>query len=302
MRVAMIGLGKMGGNMARRLRRAGHEVVGYNLTQSVTQQIADECGIEVAVSLADVVAKLPAPRAVWLMLPAGEVTEKTLEELQSLLSAGDVVIEGGNSNYRESQARAAEMKKLGIDYLDVGTAGGIWGLQNGYALMVGGETAAVKRVESLMQALAPSPDKGWLHCGPSGAGHFVKMIHNGIEYGIMQVYAEGLSLLKGKTEFGFDLASVAGMWQDGSVIRSWLLELTVQFLAEDQQLNGIEPFVADSGEGRWTVNEAIAQGVPAPAITVALMTRFASQGKDEFGNRMLAMMRKGFGGHAIKVK
>jgi 6-phosphogluconate dehydrogenase len=186
--------------------------------------------------------------------------------------------------------------------LDVGTAGGIWGLQNGYALMVGGDAAAVKRVEPLMQALAPSPDKGWLHCGPSGAGHFVKMVHNGIEYGIMQVYAEGFSLLKGKTEFGFDLAAVAGMWQDGSVIRSWLLELTVQFLAEDQQLNGIEPYVADSGEGRWTVNEAIAQGVPAPAITVALMTRFASQGKDEFGNKMLAMMRKGFGGHAIKVK
>lgn len=298
----MIGLGKMGGNMARRLRRAGHEVVGYTLTQSVTQQLADECGIEVAVSLADMVAQMPAPRAVWLMLPAGEVTEKTLAELRSLLSAGDVVIEGGNSNYQESQARAAEMKKQGIDYLDVGTAGGIWGLQNGYALMIGGEASVVKRVEPLMQVLAPSPDKGWLHCGPSGAGHFVKMIHNGIEYGIMQVYAEGLSLLKGKTEFGFDLASVAGMWQDGSVIRSWLLELTVQFLAEDQQLNGIEPYVADSGEGRWTVNEAIAQGVPAPAITVALMTRFASQGKDEFGNKMLAMMRKGFGGHAIKVK
>ena len=302
MQVAMIGLGKMGANMARRLRRAGHEVVGYNLDQNVTQELADECGLEVAVSLADAVAKMPAPRAIWLMLPAGEPTEQTLDELRGLLSPGDIVIEGGNSNYQESQSRAAEMKELGIDYLDVGTAGGIWGLQNGYALMVGGDASAVKRVEPLMQALAPMPDKGWLHCGPSGAGHFVKMVHNGIEYGIMQVYAEGFSLLKGKTEFGFDLAAISGMWQDGSVIRSWLLELTVQFLAQDQQLNGIEPYVADSGEGRWTVNEAIAQGVPAPAITVALMTRFASQGKDEFGNKMLAMMRKGFGGHAIKVK
>lgn len=302
MRVAMIGLGKMGANMARRLRRAGHEVVGYNLHPEVTLALADECGLEAATSLADAVSKLPAPRVVWLMLPAGKPTEDTLDQLRGLLSSGDIVIEGGNSNYQESQARAAEMKALGIDYLDVGTAGGIWGLQNGYALMVGGDPAVVKRAEPLMQALAPQPDKGWLHCGPSGAGHFVKMIHNGVEYGIMQVYAEGFSLLKGKTEFGFDLADVAQMWQDGSVIRSWLLELTAQFLAEDQQLEGIEPYVADSGEGRWTVNESIAQGVPAPAIATALMVRFASQGKDEFGNKMLAMMRKGFGGHAIKVK
>lgn len=301
MRVAMVGLGRMGGNMARRLRRAGHEVVGYNINQSVTQEIAKECGLEVSTSLADMVSKLPAPRAVWLMLPAGEPTETTLDELRGLLSPGDVVIEGGNSNYQESQARAAEMKKLGIDYLDVGVAGGIWGLENGYALMVGGEISAVKRLEPVLQALAPAPDKGWLHCGPSGAGHFVKMIHNGVEYGIMQVYAEGFSLLKGKTEFGFDLAAVANMWQNGSVIRSWLLDLTVQFLSQDQQLEGIAPYVADSGEGRWTINESIAQGVPVPAISIALMTRFASQGKDEFGNKMLAMMRKGFGGHAIKV-
>lgn len=302
MRMAMVGLGKMGGNMARRLRRAGHEVVGYNLTSKVTQELASECGVEVAESLSEVVSKLSSPRIVWLMLPAGEPTEATLKQLGGMLSPGDVVIEGGNSNYQESQARAQQMKQLGIDYLDVGTAGGIWGLQNGYALMVGGEKDVVKRVEPLLQTLAPEHDKGWLHCGPSGAGHFVKMIHNGVEYGIMQVYAEGFSLLQGKTEFGFDLAAVSKMWQDGSVIRSWLLELTVQFLAQDQQLNDIEPYVADSGEGRWTVNESIAQGVPAPAISTALMVRFASQGKDEFGNKMLAMMRKGFGGHAIKVK
>lgn len=302
MQVAMIGLGKMGANMARRLRRAGHEVVGYNLGNEVTQALAQECGLVATDSLADAVGKLAAPRVVWLMLPAGEPTEATLVALRGLLAPGDTVIEGGNSNYKESQVRAAEMKTLGIDYLDVGTAGGVWGLQNGYALMVGGDAAVVKRVEPLMQALAPAPDSGWLHCGPSGAGHFVKMIHNGVEYGIMQVYAEGFSLLQGKAEFGFDLAAVSRMWQDGSVIRSWLLELTAQFLAEDQQLKGIEPYVADSGEGRWTVNESIEQGVPAPAIATALMTRFASQGKDEFGNKMLAMMRKGFGGHAIKVK
>lgn len=302
MQVAMIGLGKMGANMARRLRRAGHDVVGYNLHHDVTQSLAQECGLVPADSLADAVAKLQSPRVVWLMLPAGEPTEQTLDQLRGLLSAGDIVIEGGNSNYQESQARAVEMKALGVDYLDVGTAGGIWGLQNGYALMVGGEKEAVARATPLFQALAPQPDKGWLHCGPSGAGHFVKMIHNGVEYGLMQVYAEGFSLLKGKTEFGFDLAAVSQMWQDGSVIRSWLLELTAQFLAADQHLEEIEPYVADSGEGRWTVNESIAQGVPAPAIATALMARFASQGKVEFGNKMLAMMRKGFGGHAIKVK
>lgn len=301
MQVAMIGLGKMGANMARRLRRAGHDVVGYNLEYDVTQSLAQECGLVPADSLANAVSKLQSPRVVWLMLPAGAPTEQTLDQLRGLLSAGDVVIEGGNSNYQESQARGAEMKALGIDYLDVGTAGGIWGLQNGYALMVGGEQGAVARATPLFQALAPQPDKGWLHCGPSGAGHFVKMIHNGIEYGLMQVYAEGFSLLKGKTEFGFDLAAVSRMWED-SVIRSWLLELTTQFLTADQQLDEIEPFVADSGEGRWTVNESIAQGVPAPAIATALMARFASQGKVEFGNKMLAMMRKGFGGHAIKAK
>jgi len=302
LQVAMIGLGKMGANMARRLRRAGHDVVGYNLHNEVTQSLAQECGLVPADTLADAVAKLQSPRVVWLMLPAGAPTEQTLDQLRGLLSAGDIVIEGGNSNYQESQLRAVEMKALGIDYLDVGTAGGIWGLQNGYALMVGGEKNAVTRATPLFQALAPAPDKGWLHCGPSGAGHFVKMIHNGVEYGLMQVYAEGFSLLKGKTEFGFDLAAVSQMWQDGSVIRSWLLELTAQFLAADQKLDGIEPYVADSGEGRWTVNESIAQGVPAPAIATALMARFASQGKVEFGNKMLAMMRKGFGGHAIKVK
>ncbi|MDR2875948.1 MAG: decarboxylating 6-phosphogluconate dehydrogenase [Methylobacillus sp.] len=301
MQVAMIGLGRMGANMARRLRRAHHDVVGYNLENEVTQSLARECGLVAADTLADAVGKLQTPRVVWLMLPSGKPTENTLAALGDLLSAGDTIIEGGNSNYQESQARAATMKARGINYLDVGTAGGIWGLQNGYALMVGGEKDVVAKAAPLFQALAPHPDQGWLHCGPSGAGHFVKMVHNGIEYGLMQVYAEGFSLLKGKTEFDFDLAAVSGMWQD-SVIRSWLLELTTQFLTSDQQLDEIEPYVEDSGEGRWTINESIAQGTPAPAIATALMARFASQGKVEFGNKMLAMMRKGFGGHAIKAK
>lgn len=297
----MVGLGKMGGNMARRLRRAGHEVVGYTRDHGTTQQIADECGLEAASSLADLVSRLPAPRMIWLMLPSGEPTESTLEQLRGMLSAGDIVIEGGNSYYKDSQQRAIAMQEIGVDYVDAGTSGGVWGLENGYAMMVGGEKAAVSRVEPILKALAPAPDKGWLHCGPSGSGHFTKMIHNGIEYGMMQAYADGFALMKGKTEFNLDLAAIAEMWRHGSVIRSWLLDLTAEFLAKDQDMESIEPFVADSGEGRWTVLESVEQGVPTPVMTMALMRRFASQGKDEFGNKMLAMMRQGFGGHAVKV-
>jgi 6-phosphogluconate dehydrogenase len=296
----MIGLGKMGGNMSRRLLRAGHEVVGYNLHEETTLQIANEEGLEPSTSLADAVSRLPSPRVVWLMLPAGEPTENTLQQLRGMLSAGDIVIEGGNSYYKDSQRRAAAMKEVGVDYVDAGTSGGIWGLENGYAMMVGGETSAVSRIESILKDLAPAPDKGWLHCGPSGSGHFVKMIHNGIEYGMMQAYVDGFALMKGKEEFGLDLAAIAEMWRHGSVVRSWLLDLTADFLANDQDLDSIEPFVADSGEGRWTVLESVEQGVPTPVMTMALMRRFASQGKDIFPNKMLAMMRKGFGGHAVK--
>lgn len=299
MKIAMIGLGKMGGNMARRLQRAGHHVVGYNRSEAVTRQIAAEDGIEVATSLAEAVARLEAPRVVWLMLPAGEPTEQAIEQLKGLLSKGDVLIEGGNSNYKDSQRRAVEVRALGIDYIDVGTSGGVWGLVNGYALMIGGEKAAVAKVEPIFKSLAP--EKGWLHCGQNGSGHFVKMIHNGIEYGMMQAYSEGFALMKGKTEFNMDLAAIAEMWRHGSVVRSWLLDLTAEFLARDQQLDDIEPFVTDSGEGRWTVQESVEQGMPAPAMTLALMSRFSSQGKGDYGNKMLAMMRKGFGGHAVKT-
>jgi len=297
----MIGLGKMGANMVRRLRHAGHDVVGFSLDQAVMQQLSEECGMAQAASPAALVAALQGPRVIWLMLPAGEVTENTLRELRGLLSPGDVVIEGGNSYYKDSQRRALDMKQIGVDYVDAGTSGGIWGLENGYALMVGGEAAAVARVEPILKSLAPAPDKGWLHCGPSGSGHFTKMVHNGIEYGMMQAYADGFALMKGKTEFNLDLAAIAEMWRHGSVVRSWLLDLTAEFLANDQELDSIEPFVADSGEGRWTVLESVEQGVPTPVMTMALMRRFASQGKDIFPNKMLAMMRKGFGGHAVKT-
>lgn len=297
----MIGLGKMGANMVRRLRRAGHDVVGFSLDQAVMKQLSEECGMEQAASPAALVAALQGTRVIWLMLPAGEVTENTLRELRGLLSPGDVVIEGGNSYYKDSQRRALDMKQIGVDYVDAGTSGGIWGLENGYALMVGGEAAAVARVEPIIKSLAPAPDKGWLHCGPSGSGHFTKMVHNGIEYGMMQAYADGFALMKGKEEFNLDLAAIAEMWRHGSVVRSWLLDLTAEFLANDQELDAIEPFVADSGEGRWTVLESVEQGVPTPVMTMALMRRFASQGKDIFPNKMLAMMRKGFGGHAVKT-
>lgn len=301
MKIAMVGLGKMGGNMARRLRRAGHEVVGYSQDASAMQRLADECGLEPAFSLTETIERLPAPRVVWLMLPAGEVTESVLEQLQGMLSAGDLVIEGGNSYYKDSQRRALAMKAIGVDYIDAGTSGGVWGLENGYAMMVGGSAEAVARAEPILKALAPAEDKGWLHCGPSGSGHFTKMIHNGIEYGMMQAYADGFALLKGKTEFNLDLAAIAEMWRHGSVIRSWLLDLTADFLAQDQELTSIEPFVADSGEGRWTVLESVEQGVPTPVMTMALMRRFASQGKVDFPNKLVAMMRKGFGGHSVKA-
>ena len=300
MKVGMVGLGKMGGNMARRLRRAGIDVVGCNRNMDVTRQIAQETGMIAASSIADLVAKLEAPRAIWLMLPSGDPTEEVIEELKLLLSKGDIVVEGGNSNYKDSQRRAAAMKEIGVDYVDEGTSGGIWGLENGYALMVGGEKEAVSRIEPVLKALAP--EKGWLHCGPSGSGHFVKMIHNGIEYGMMMAYAEGFALIKGKEEFNMNLADIAEMWRHGSVVRSWLLDLTAEFLATDQVLDDIAPLVVDSGEGRWTVLESVEQGVPSPVMTMALMARFSSQGKGDFGNKMLAMMRRGFGGHAVEGK
>lgn len=299
MHIAMIGLGKMGGNMVRRLRRKGVEVSGYNRHPAVQQALADECGMRTSSTLESCVADLPSPRIVWLMLPAGDVVDDYLQQLLTLLAPGDIVVEGANSNYKDSQRRHAMMQAAGIQFVDVGVSGGVWGLEEGYALMIGGEKDVVAHLQPLFEILAPTPTTGWLHCGPAGSGHFVKMIHNGIEYGMMQAYAEGFNLMKGKAEFELDLAAIAEMWRHGSVVRSWLLDLSADFLASDQQLDAVAPFVADSGEGRWTAIEAIEQGVPSPVMSLALMMRFASQGQSAFGDRMLAKMREAFGGHAL---
>ena len=245
-------------------------------------------------------AELKTPRVVWLMLPAGDVTQQHLERLVPLLAAGDIVVDGANSWYKDSLRRGCALAAKGLQFVDAGVSGGVWGLENGYALMLGGEGAAIEQLAPAIQVLAPGPDQGWLHCGPVGAGHFVKMVHNGIEYGMMQAYAEGFALLKARTDFHLDLAAVAETWRHGSVVRSWLLDLTAEFLARDQELKDIAPLVADSGEGRWTALEGVEQGIPTPVMSLALMMRFASQGKDEYGDKLLAMMRKGFGGHGVK--
>jgi 6-phosphogluconate dehydrogenase len=235
------------------------------------------------------------------MLPAGDVTEQHLDELATLLAPGDLAVDGANSFYKDSMRRGAALAKRGLAFVDAGVSGGVWGLDNGYALMLGGEAAAVARLKPAIEVLAPAKDRGWLHCGPVGAGHFVKMIHNGIEYGMMQAYAEGFALMKARADFHLDLGAIAEMWRHGSVVRSWLLDLSAEFLARDQELKEIAPFVADSGEGRWTALEAIEQGVPAPVMSLALMMRYASQGRDEYAAKLLAMMRKGFGGHGVKT-
>ena len=299
MNIGMIGLGRMGGNMARRLVRGGATVAAYDRSFEVAQGLARETGLKACTSLEELVGSLDKPRVVWMMLPAGEISRHTLEQLMAMLAPGDVVVDGANAFYKDSMSHAALLAKQGIRFVDAGVSGGVWGLENGYALMVGGDTATVALVERFLKILAPAPDKGWLHCGPAGSGHFVKMVHNGIEYGMMQAYAEGLALLKGKHEFGIDLAAVTEMWRHGSVVRSWLLDLTADVLQKDQKLDGIEPFVSDSGEGRWTAYEAIEQGVPAPVMSLALMMRFASQGANDYPAKLLAMMRKGFGGHAV---
>jgi 6-phosphogluconate dehydrogenase len=299
MKLGLAGLGKMGGNMARRLRRGGIEVVGFNRGAEVTDALAHEVGIVAAYSLEELVAALPSPRIVWLMLPAGDATEQSVRQALTLLAPGDVLVDGGNSFYKDSMRRAGMAEAAGVHFVDAGVSGGIWGLDNGYALMLGGSPQAFARVEPAVRVLAPGPQTGWLHCGPAGSGHFVKMIHNGIEYGMMQAYAEGFALMKAREEFALDLGAIAEMWRHGSVVRSWLLDLTAEFLASDQQLDDVEPVVADSGEGRWTAMEAIEQGVPAPVMSLALMMRYASQGGDEYSAKLLAKMRQGFGGHAL---
>ncbi len=300
MKLAMIGLGKMGGNMARRLCRGGISVVGYNRSPQIVNQLQAEEGMIAATSLADAVSKLSAPRVVWLMLPAGQPTEDAIAELIPLLKTGDVIVDGGNSNYHDSVRRGAMLNGHGIGFMDAGTSGGVWGLDNGYCLMVGASKETAKILEPALKVLAPGTDVGWAHVGPVGSGHFTKMIHNGIEYGMMQALAEGLAILRGKEEFKLDLAQITELWRHGSVVRSWLLDLTADALEKDQELKSVAPYVADSGEGRWTVVESIDQGVAAPVLTLALQMRFASQDVEGYPYKLLSMMRNAFGGHAVK--
>ena len=299
MELGMVGLGKMGANMTTRLIKAGHRLVVSDRNPAAVQASASG-GAVAADSLDDLVAKLTAPRAVWVMVPSGAPTEETVMQLASSLSAGDTIIDGGNSNYKDSMRRAATVANRGIKFVDVGTSGGIWGLAEGYSMMVGGDEAAVNRLNPIFEALAPAPDRGWGRVGPSGAGHFVKMVHNGIEYGLMQAYAEGFELMMRKTDFSLDLHQIAEIWRYGSVVRSWLLDLTARALEENPTLEGIAAYVPDSGEGRWTVAEAIDLSVFIPVITLALENRFRSRTADPFSDKLIAALRNQFGGHAVK--
>jgi 6-phosphogluconate dehydrogenase len=300
MELGMIGLGKMGGFMTERLIQGGHRVVGYDRDAAVVQKIAEK-GAQSANSLEALVDQLKAPRAIWLMVPAGQPVDETIAALLPRLAEGDTILDGGNSFYRDSARRAAELKTKKINFVDVGTSGGVWGLKEGYSMMIGGEASVVERLSPIFKTLAPGADKGWGRVGPAGAGHFVKMVHNGIEYGMMQAYAEGLDLLRHKSDFNLDLLQVTQIWQYGSVIRSWLLDLTADALKANPTLQGIEGYVTDSGEGRWTAIAGIELGVPLPVISAALDVRFRSQDPEPFANKLLAMMRHGFGGHAVKT-
>ncbi len=301
MQLGMVGLGKMGANMTERLVNGGHEVIGYDRDPAAVQRAAG-AGAGSAGSLEDLVSQLESPKHVWVMVPSGPPTSSTLEALAGLLEAGSTVVDGGNSYYQDTQRLAGVLAGAGVNLVDVGTSGGIWGLAEGYSMMVGGDPEAVERLRPVFETLAPSASTGWGRVGPVGAGHFTKMIHNGIEYGIMQAYAEGFAILHDKAEFGLDLAQVGGIWKHGSVVRSWLLDLTVDALEENPAMEGIAPYVPDSGEGRWTVAEAIALDVAAPVITLALMQRIGSRDEVEFSDRLLSAMRGKFGGHAVKLE
>jgi 6-phosphogluconate dehydrogenase len=301
MKLGMIGLGRMGAGMAQRLMNGGHELAVFDPDAAPRKALAGK-GATAANSLAALVAKLPAPRILWLMVPAGEITEHTLATLSGLLARGDIVVDGGNSNYKDTQRRAKSFAERGVHYIDCGTSGGVWGLKEGYSLMIGGDAAAAKKLRPIFETLAPARDRGWGRVGPSGAGHFTKMIHNGIEYGLMQAYAEGFSILAHKGELDLDLHQVAEIWRHGSVVRSWLLDLTAAALKENPAMDGIAPHVSDSGEGRWTVQEAIDLDVPAPVITLALLQRLRSRDDDSYADRLLAAMRSRFGGHAVRKK
>ena len=299
MQLGMIGLGRMGANMAQRLQRGGHDVVGFDPSPQARERASGD-GLATLATLEALVDRLEAPRALWMMVPAGAIVDATIDLLLPLLSPGDVLVDGGNSFYGDSQRRAQRLAERDIAYLDVGTSGGVWGLAEGYSLMIGGDAAASERLSPLFATLAPSTDKGWGRVGPSGAGHFAKMIHNGIEYGLMQAYAEGFAILERKHELVPDLAQLAEIWRHGSVVRSWLLDLSAQALADNPRLEGIAPYVPDSGEGRWTVAEAIDLDVAAPVITQSLIERLRSRDDDAFSDRLLSAMRNAFGGHAIK--
>jgi 6-phosphogluconate dehydrogenase len=299
MDLAMVGLGKMGLNMATRLIQGGHRVVGFAHSPKDIK-LAEEAGAEGASTLQEAVDKLGSPRIVWLMIPAGNPTFETIEFLTKMLAKGDIVIDGGNSYYKDSIKHAEMLAEKGIDFIDCGTSGGVWGLKEGYSMMLGGKREVVEFLHPIFETLAPAADKGWGYVGPHGAGHYVKMIHNGIEYGMMQAFAEGFSIMKAKHEFELDLAQVSHIWQHGSVVRSWLLDLAARALEADPTFADIKPWVADSGEGRWTVFESIDLSVPAPVITLALQTRFASRDGENYTARMLAALRNQFGGHAVK--
>ena len=302
MQIGIVGLGRMGANMARRLARGGVRVVCYDQQPAAQQALNREKNLDCAENLAALCARLAGERVVILSLPAGDTVEDAIRELLPLCSAGDTIVDTGNSYYRDSKRRALALSQQGLRYIDAGVSGGIHGLEGGYCLMLGGTPKSIEIFEPFARKLAPEAERGWLHCGPSGAGHYAKMIHNGIEYGMMQSLAEGFALLAARPELDIDLGRLADTWRHGSVVRSWLLELCAEILKENETLAEIAPVVADSGEGRWTVAEAIELGVPTPAITAALMSRFSSQGRSDYARRLLAMMRKGFGGHPIQKR
>jgi 6-phosphogluconate dehydrogenase len=303
MEIIVVGLGRMGANIARRLARGAHRVVVYNRTIVKALRLAEEeKGIIAAETIEEIGSLTDRPRVLWVMVPAGEATDRMIEEVLPVLADGDTIIDGGNANFNDSIRRADELSRKGIHFLDAGTSGGIWGLSEGYSLMIGGEAEEVGRLRPLFETLAPAPDRGWGRVGPAGAGHFVKMVHNGIEYGLMQAYAEGFDILKGREDFGLDLAGIAEIWRHGSVVRSWLLDLIAEALAEDRALENVRGWVDDSGEGRWTVFEAINEDVPAPVITLSLMMRVISRRDESYGAKLLAALRNRFGGHDMKKK
>lgn len=299
MQLGMIGLGKMGANMAERLVHGGHQVTGFDPGNEARKAAAAR-GIASTDSLAALVAALPAPRVLWSMVPSGKITDDTVNALLPLLAKGDVLIDGGNSNYKDTLRRAQRYAEHGLGYVDCGTSGGVWGLKEGYSMMIGGDEKTVESLRPIFETLAPAKDQGWGRVGPAGSGHYTKMVHNGIEYGMMQAYAEGFAILKHKEEFGLDLHQVGEIWRYGSVVRSWLLDLATDALGKNPNLDGIAPYVVDSGEGRWTVNAALELNVSAPVITLSLMERFRSRDSDSFADKLLASLRNEFGGHAIK--